>query len=150
MYQLKLHPIPKDLCVNSSSLHRYDPTRKGLSPAPTHTSKVYPQGLSSTCLHDWNSNGRRNETSARLSNSALSSRSGEFLVGGHGREERVRVRTTSTRAYREEDWAKLFQPEAMKKEELKEYLNDDPIWLWVVKSWHRFVNPYPLLRLLAV
>jgi cellobiose phosphorylase len=68
-------------------------------------------------------------------------RRGEFLGGGHGREERIRVRNTRTRAYREEDWAKLFKPEAMKKEELKEYLNDDPIWLWVFKSWHRFVQP---------
>jgi hypothetical protein len=71
----------------------------------------------------------------------LSLRRGEFLGGGHGREERIRVRNTRTRAYREEDWAKLFKPEAMKKEELKEYLNDDPIWLWVFKSWHRFVQP---------
>lgn len=133
MYQLKLHPSPKGLSVISSSLHRYDPsthTRKALSPVP---SGVSPEGLSSTYFLNRNSNGRRNEIRARLSTFGLSSRGGGFL---RGREERVRFSTTSTRAYREEDWAKLFQPEALNKEELKEYLNEDPVWLWVFKSWH--------------
>lgn len=80
---------------------------------------------------------------ASFSVSGLFPRSGEFLGGGHRREERVRVSDTRTRAYREEDWAKLFKPEAVNKEELKEYLNDDPIWLWVFKSWRRFVESSP-------
>lgn len=131
MYQLKLQPSPRDVCGISSSLHRYDPCthiRIGVSPVQ---SSVASKGLCSSHILDWNLSGRRNDT--RVSTSGLSSRSGGF-VGGE--EERARISTTSTRAYREEDWAKLFQPEAIKKEELQEYLNEDPVWLWVFKSWN--------------
>lgn len=119
MYQLKLPSSPRDLRGISSPLHQCDPckrTRIGLS--------LVPKNLG------WSNVGSRNET-ARLSTS------GEAL--GYGRQERARI---CTRAYREEDWAKLFQPEALKKEDLKQYLNEDPIWLWVFKSWQRLVISY--------
>lgn len=119
MYRLKLPACPRNLRGISPSLHQCDPctkTRIGLSLAPRNLG--------------WNIVGSRNET-ARLATS------GKLL--GYGRQERAGV---CTRAYREEDWAKLFQPEALKKEDLKQYLNDDPIWLWVFKSWQRSVNFY--------
>ena len=63
---------------------------------------------------------------------------------GYLASERFRVSNMRVRAHREVDWEKLFKAEAMKKEELKEYLNDDPIWLWVFKSWYRFVQSSPV------
>ncbi|KAG0594224.1 hypothetical protein M758_UG059300 [Ceratodon purpureus] len=63
---------------------------------------------------------------------------------GYLASERFRVSNMRVRAHREVDWEKLFKAEAMKKEELKEYLNEDPIWLWVFKSWYRFVQSSPV------
>ncbi|KAG0594225.1 hypothetical protein M758_UG059300 [Ceratodon purpureus] len=59
---------------------------------------------------------------------------------GYLASERFRVSNMRVRAHREVDWEKLFKAEAMKKEELKEYLNEDPIWLWVFKSWYSGIN----------
>lgn len=40
-------------------------------------------------------------------------------------------------AYKEEDWGKMFKAEEYTAKEMKEYLNEDPLWLWVFKSWYR-------------
>ncbi len=135
IYQLKLQPNPKDLSVISSSLHWYNPfmrIRKGLSPIPSWISL---EGLSNN-LHVF-LNGRAMEDWTKLESDFQFSdcchkMEGFYLVDKKG----LGFVGTSMRAYSEEDWAKLFQPKALNKElELKEYLNEDLVWTWVLKSW---------------
>lgn len=141
MYQLRLHRITNSWFGITPAFHHDSRVliKEGSSLGPGFPSRVFPKmlidSLTNSCCHSWRDNGRHREVRARFSTSGSPSQSGGFLGDGLGREGKIEDSHTRTRAYRKEDWEKLFRPQVVKEEELKDHFNEDPIWLWVFKSW---------------